>query len=278
MTVIIIILALVIFTGCSTTREYKLTDKEYERLTQLDGPMFMYEYCNGGMLTSYEDYWSNNTVMVYYDGTIEDSINYNISGSFTASETISKEDYFTIYEFCKNWMQSDKCGAVDSYGCDNNFYVFYFYDEYRRETQLYYTDASVNEFEPILDVSRNYNCNIEINKVFNIYDYAHPGFDYVIKPYYPGSEEFDCKAVCPESGILFFDMIDIEGMEWNVYVLSEEPMEEDYDRIAAEEEPVPDIEKVPVEEGDWVLVYPNYTGSEEGFPENAYVWGYYRID
>ena len=277
MAVIILILALILLSGCSNApKEYILTDSEYERLTGLDGPMFEFGYHTGGMVDSYDDYWATTYYTVYSDGTIEKSINYNISGSFTSTETLSKEDYFTIYEYCRNWMQSDKNGTIKPGGFDCDSYNFFFYDEDGTKTNLYRAEVTPGDFASITDICKNYNRNIEVNLVFNIYEYASPGYEYVIKPYYPGSDTFDCKAQCPKSGDILFDMIDIEGMEWKVYVLPEEPMEEDYDRIAAEEEPAADLEKVSVVEGDWILVYPVYTGPGEGFPENAYAWGYYR--
>ena len=89
---LIIIAALLVMTGCGKPHEYILSEEEYERLMQLDGPMFRYGRHSNDLVFGQDDYWEGSGFTVYYDGTIEGYTSYNLSGKFTSSATLEKDE------------------------------------------------------------------------------------------------------------------------------------------------------------------------------------------
>ncbi len=270
---LLIIAALFIMTGCGQSGEYTLSEDEYERLIQLDGPMFTYGHYSNGLVSGMEDYWSGSGFTVYYDGTIEGFTSYNISGTFTDTATLEKEDYITIYEFCRNWMQSDMNGAYDYGGCEQDSYGFYFYDEEGERNCLYYTDHVEDEkLNSIIDIYKKFDMHIEVVRAFNLYDYMDPYAPDAFLIDYARVESSGNKFKCHFTGSMMFCAEYCEGLDWYIYILPEEPTEE----LIAETEPyifetTPDIsmeEAIPVKEGDWVYVYPDYHG--EGEPKGQF--------
>ena len=280
--IILMIAALMLMTGCGgkmIKTEYKLSDEEYERLIQLDGPMFCYSHSSNGLVCATDEYWSGDLYTVYYDGTIEKSINYNISGSFTSQETLDKDDYIAIYEFCRNWMQSDQCGEYDYNGCECDSYGFAFYDEEGEQHRLYYTDnPSADPLKEVIEICGKYNRGIKVELVFNIFQYVDPSCQVLFTVSYPEAEIDGFKCECTYNGNLYFGNDYNEDLEWRVYILPEEPDEDDYISIMDEREPdLTDEGVIEVKQGEWVYIYPvYYPGDTEG-PTDAHFWGFYDM-
>ena len=272
--IILMIAALLVMTGCGQPGEYTLSNEEYERLIQLDGPMFTYSRQSNDLVFFYDDFWEESGFTVYYDGTIERFTSYNLSGKFTSTATLEKDDYITIYEFCRNWMQSDKNGVYAYGGCEQDSYSFDFYDEDGERNCLYFTDhVSDDKLKEIVDIYKKYDIKIEVKLVFNVYQYVDPSTPVLFVAEYNEAKNTGYKCECITSGTMKFGSEYCEGMDWYIYIRSEDPTANRGPYIL---ESSPDIyleDDIEVKKGDLIFIYPEYHG--EGEPPEVNFWGYY---
>ncbi len=271
---LIIIAALLVMTGCGKPSEYTLSEEEYERLITLDGPMFRYGRHSNGLVFGQDDYWEGSGFTVYYDGTIEGYTSYNLSGAFTSSATLEKEDYITIYEFCRNWMQSDMNGAYDYGGCEQDSYSFDFYDEEGERHSLYYTDnIDDDKLQEIVGIYSKYDIKIEVNLVFNVFQYlADPGTPDLFVTEYREAKNTGYKYECRYDGTMLFGGENCEDLDWYVYIRPADSAESK-EPFILQTLPETSLEEYEVKKGDVIFVYPEYHG--EGEPPETHMWGYY---
>jgi hypothetical protein len=271
---LIIIAALLVMTGCGRPHEYTLTEEEYERLITLDGPMFSYGRYSNGLVSGRDDYWEGSGFTVYYDGTIEGFTSYNLSGEFTSTAPLEKEDYFTIYEFCRNWMLSDMNGVYDYGGCEQDSYSFNFYDEDGERNSLYYTDnIDDDKLKEIVDIYGKYDIKIEVIPVFNVFQYlADPGTPDLFVAEYNEAKITGYKYECRYDGTMLFGGENCEDLDWYVYIRSGDSAESK-ESFILQTLPETSLEEYEVKRGDVIFVYPEYHG--EGVPPETHMWGYY---
>jgi hypothetical protein len=280
--IILMIAAFLLMTGCGgkmIETENELSDEEYERLIQLDGPMFCFSHSSNGLVCADDDYWSGDTYTVYYDGTIEKCIKYSISGEFTSQEALNKDEYITIYEFCRNWMQSDMNGAYDYGGCEQDSYSFDFYDEEGEQHNLYYTDnPSGDPLKEVIKICGKYNRGIKVELFFDISKYVDPSCQVLFAISLSDADVCGFGCECTYSGNLYIGNDYNKNLSWLVYIFPEEPDEWEYypgiDTIK------PDLVNegvIEVKQGEWICIQPSYLPDKIESPDNVHLWGFYDM-
>ena len=254
--IVLLALMIMVVAGCGQKEPeqpepYTLSEEEYERLHELDGPMFMYGHYSNGLVVDWDDYWCGNSFIVYYDGTVEEIIEYNISGTFSSKEEISKEDYITIYEFCRDWMNSDRNGEYDYQGCETDSCGLYFYDESGEENELYYTTYPNDELDGITGIFRNYCNDIEVN----LRNYVGRDHGFSIESRFPEELNSGYTFECFMDGTLEVLISDPDLADWHFCILHEEPGEEDYPEIAEKCQSIENGDRIEVKQGDWIYFY-----------------------
>ncbi|MCR4688728.1 MAG: hypothetical protein K5745_04150 [Saccharofermentans sp.] len=132
------------FASCNKTdaTESTIEDPSYnlEELKQNDGEMFRYSISSNGEYSSEEEHRNSESYTVYYNGTIEHSITYNIAGTLSETSQISDEDYKAIYDECVSITESTN----EYNGADAPSEAYYFYSTSGDETLLYYAESGSN--------------------------------------------------------------------------------------------------------------------------------------
>ena len=130
-------------------------DIDFDELKKNDGIMFSASNGTWGLVCDAEDYWSSNRYVVYYDGTLEVTMTYHLSGSSTITTTLSDDDYEAIYEFAYDAYENDTYEDYEEIACDGDYWSFSYYDTDEEEHELYYGYAYSNkamlEIEEILE-------------------------------------------------------------------------------------------------------------------------------
>ena len=127
---------------------------DINELKKLDGVMFSGNNSNCWMIIENMDTWINTEFVLYYDGTLEMTVNRNLTGSITQSTQISDIDYMSIYDFAYdgyiNETYKDYCEYVD----DGAMWAFYFYDSDKSTHVVYsgyaYSNEAMCDIEDIL--------------------------------------------------------------------------------------------------------------------------------
>ena len=127
---------------------------DIDELKTNEGLMFYAGNGNAGLVCSMEDYWSGDSFYVYYDGKIEMSRTYNLSGTVTDECEISDEDYEKIYEFAYNAYINESFKDYEEDVCDGDTWYFKFSDSEGEHT-IYsgyaYNNEEMNDIKDILD-------------------------------------------------------------------------------------------------------------------------------
>ena len=125
--------------------ETDFDETDIEALKEIDGIMFKGNNSNCWMIVDNMDTWINTEYVLYYDGTLEITVNCNLTGEITQSTKVSDIDYFYIYDFAYdgyvNETYKDYYELVD----DGAMWAFYFYDSDSSSHQIYSGYAYSNE-------------------------------------------------------------------------------------------------------------------------------------
>ena len=95
---------------------------------------------NIGSYSADDDYWEYSSWTVYYDGVVEYSATYNVSGVLR-EETfdLSEENLKILYTMLNEMEEFDDCEVTDEYG--NSWYIIYF-DENGNEVDSFSGDIT----------------------------------------------------------------------------------------------------------------------------------------
>ncbi|MCR5516534.1 MAG: hypothetical protein K6F41_08745 [Lachnospira sp.] len=117
---LILILVFVTSTGlvsCKKNDEGLPTDKHIVMMTATSNSV--------GEFDANDDYWEYSSWTVYYDGVVEYSSNYNISGALAESMyDLSEEDLKTLYTLITEMNEFEDCEVTEEYGI--SWYITYF--------------------------------------------------------------------------------------------------------------------------------------------------------
>lgn len=108
-----------------------------EDLKANDGPMLVVESVVRAPVP--DDYDRYNSITLNYDGSLDDG------------NTISDEDYMTLYNFCVESIKNDTYEDYIEYYEDGITYSFTFYDEDGEEHVIY--DGYIYECEELDDIA-----------------------------------------------------------------------------------------------------------------------------
>ncbi|MBO7450858.1 MAG: hypothetical protein J6U54_10870 [Clostridiales bacterium] len=127
---------------------------DFDELKKYDGIMFNAHNGNWGLEDASQDYWVSDNYTVYYDGTMEVRVSYNLSDSVVRLFELSDEDYKAIYAFAHDAYVNDSFSDYKEDACDGEYWSFDFYDTDGEEHELYYgytyANESMNEIQDIL--------------------------------------------------------------------------------------------------------------------------------
>ena len=131
----LLICAVFLFTGCQSAT--KLSDSEVEKLRSMDGVMILIRQSDGGEHSMAEDYCTGISYTLYFNGKIEKSAGYNISGTVTETKDISDKDYKKLYEQCSDILKNDLLADFKGDGADTGRITVNFTDINGESHQLY---------------------------------------------------------------------------------------------------------------------------------------------
>lgn len=125
--------------------ETDVDETDIEALKEIDGIMFKGNNSNCWMIVDNMDTWINTEYVLYYDGTLEITVNRNLTGSITQTTQISDVDYIFVYDFAYdgyvNETYKDYYEQVD----DGDTWAYYFYDSDKSTHMIYSGYAYSNE-------------------------------------------------------------------------------------------------------------------------------------
>ncbi len=124
-----------------------------------DKVAFVASITNEGPLMYGEDYWETITYSVYYDGTLEVTWKYALSGERTYVCNISEEDFNTIMYLAGKVMDEKPYEDMDySNTMDGSTYGFCIYDTEGNATRIYGGYIyGIDDLENIVDVLDRYD-------------------------------------------------------------------------------------------------------------------------
>ena len=109
---------------------------------------------NWGEVCSTEDYWVSSSYDIYNDGTIIETVNYNLSAPVVTERTLSRDDLGTVYDF-RQWCINDEPFAdYHEDACDGVCRSFGYYDENDEYVSIYsgytYGNSDLTEIQDIV--------------------------------------------------------------------------------------------------------------------------------
>ncbi|MBQ0028391.1 MAG: hypothetical protein KBS96_07295 [Lachnospiraceae bacterium] len=140
--------AIAVFMLCACS-----TKVDYSDLKQYNGVMFRAATHNWGEVDIMSDYWDSTTYTVHYDGTIEVTDVYNLSGETSVKLTLSDGDYDEIYRFTSAGEIKESVDGADGVAWD-----FHYYDTDGNHTLIYsgYT-YGIESMEKIQKILKGYH-------------------------------------------------------------------------------------------------------------------------
>lgn len=117
-------------TGCSqsVTKKGSVNGYSIDELKEMHVVMLQADNSNYGLVDSYSDYWTDDSITVYYDGTVELKKYYNLSGCVVDFEDeLSEEDYNMLLDVLTGDFVKGTCD-IEVDACDGNAWEFVYYD------------------------------------------------------------------------------------------------------------------------------------------------------
>ncbi len=98
----------------------------YDELLQNRGEMLRSTYTNRGEVNSEEDYLVSATYVVNYDGNLEITAQFNLSGEVTGEFALTEEEFMNCYILGVNGINSVGTVSDSNLGPDQSSYTYHF--------------------------------------------------------------------------------------------------------------------------------------------------------
>ncbi|MDD6216363.1 MAG: hypothetical protein PUB28_06375 [Roseburia sp.] len=150
----ICIVTILMLTGCGKLKE---KDVDIDELKTHDETMFCAIHSNWGEVSKLEDYWVSTTYIVHYDGTLEVTEEYNLSGETTKKTQLADEDLMSIYLFAYNAANNHTFSKAHVDASDGSNWSFTFYDLDGNASDIYngYT-YGIKKLEAVQELLEEY--------------------------------------------------------------------------------------------------------------------------